>query len=394
MKDTTRAVVSGRAPAQFEGVANPPVFRASTIISQTVAEWDERKRRYMADEPVTMYGLDGTPTKHLLQTALAELEGGYRCAIQASGLSACMIPLLAYASTGGHILLSDSVYLNTRQSCNRQMARLGIEVEYYDPMISPKDLRALLRPNTQVLFLESPGSLTFEVQDVPALAETAHQYGDIKVLLDNTWGTPLYFKPFTHGVDVSIQATTKYIAGHSDVIMGSVTTTQPAWSALRQATADWGQTASPDDCYLAARGLRTMPVRLERQYHSGLIVAEYFAKQPEVEAVLHPAMPGCPGHALWKRDFLGACGLFGVVLRSDIPHSVRDDLINHLELYGIGASWGGYESLVMPFDPRTIRSTNAWEKRGPCFRIHVGLEDPDDLCADLGQAFNAIRANR
>jgi cysteine-S-conjugate beta-lyase len=240
------------------------------------------------------------------------------------------------------------------------------------------------------VFVESPGSLTFEMQDIPAIAQIAHAKNAI-VMMDNTWGTPLYFKPFEKGVDVSIQATTKYVVGHSDVIMGSVTCTQDAWPQLKAVTAEFGQTTSPDDCYLAARGLRSMAVRLRQHHSNGLALARFIAEQPEVERVLHPALKSDPGHALWKRDFSGACGLFGVVLRP-MSQQRYETLIDSLALYGIGASWGGYESLAMPFNPAEVRSATRWPYPGPCFRVHAGLEDIDDLIADMAQAFEAMRA--
>jgi cystathionine beta-lyase len=389
MHDDTKAVHLGRHPERFEGTVNTPVFRASTILSETVAEWERKKRDRAQEKPGTYYGLMGTPTKHLLEEALAELEGGHKCQIYPSGLAACTIPILGYAGSGDHILVTDSVYGPTRRFCDQQLKRLGVTTTYYDPRIGA-GIAALVQPNTRLVFVESPGSLTFEIQDVPAIAEVAHARG-ATVMMDNTWGTPLYFKPFEHGVDVSIQATTKYVVGHSDVIMGSVTCTRESWPALKAVTTDYGQTAAPDDCYLAARGLRTMAMRLERHWQSGVALARWIAAQPEVERVLHPALPDDPGHALWKRDFRGACGLFGVVLKP-MRIEARDALLDALELYGIGASWGGFESLAMPFDLKGMRSATRWPDAGPCFRIHAGLEHIDDLIADMAQGFTRLRA--
>ena len=389
MHDQTKAVHLGRHPERFAGTVNTPVFRASTILSDSVAEWEQKKKDRAAEQPGTYYGLMGTPTKHLLEEALAELEGGYKCQIYPSGLAACTIPILGYVTTGDHILVPDSVYFPTRRFCNLQLKRLGIATTYYDPLIGAA-IAGLMRPNTRLVFVEAPGSLTFEMQDIPAIAAVARKHG-ATVMMDNTWGTPLYFKPFLHGVDVSIQATTKYIVGHSDVIMGSVTCTREAWPGLKMVTTDYGQTASPDDCYLAARGLRTMAMRLPLHWASGLQLAQWIAAQPEVERVLHPGLPQDPGHALWKRDFSGACGLFGVVLKP-MRREARDALIDALELYGIGASWGGYESLAMPFDPSEVRSATKWPHAGPCFRVHAGLEHIDDLIADMRQGFERLRA--
>ena len=389
MRDETKAVHLGRHPERFEGAVNTPVFRASTILSDTVADWEQKKKDRAQDKPGTYYGLMGTPTKHLLEEALAELEGGYKCQIYPSGLAACTIPILGYVQAGEHILVPDNVYWPTRRFCNLQLKRLGIETTFYDPLVGA-GITALMRPNTRLVFVESPGSLTFEVQDVPAIADAAHRHGAL-VMMDNTWGTPLYFKPFKHGVDISIQATTKYIVGHSDVIMGSVTCTRDAWPALKSVTNDYGQTAAPDDCYLAARGLRTMAMRLPVHWANGVKLAEWIAALPEVERVLHPALPGNPGHALWKRDFHGACGLFGVVLKP-MRIEARDALLDGLELYGIGASWGGFESLAVPFDPAEIRSATRWPSTGPCFRVHAGLEHVDDLLADMRRGFERLRA--
>lgn len=389
MRDETKAVHLGRHPERFAGTVNTPVFRASTILSETVADWEQKKKDRAQDKPGTYYGLMGTPTKHLLEEALAELEGGYKCQIYPSGLAACTIPILGYVQAGEHILVPDNVYLPTRRFCNLQLKRLGIETTFYDPQVGA-DIAALMRPNTRLVFVESPGSLTFEIQDIPAITAAAHRHGAL-VMMDNTWGTPLYFKPFEHGVDISIQATTKYIVGHSDVIMGSVTCTREAWPALKAVSNDYGQTAAPDDCYLAARGLRTMAMRLPVHWANGVKLAEWIAAQPEVERVLHPALPDNPGHALWKRDFHGACGLFGVVLKP-MRVQARNALLDGLELYGIGASWGGFESLAMPFDPAEIRSATRWPWNGPCFRVHAGLEHVDDLLADMRQGFERLRA--
>ncbi len=389
MRDETKTVHLGRHPERFEGAVNTPVFRASTILSDTVADWEQKKKDRAQDKPGTYYGLMGTPTKHLLEEALALLEGGYKCQIYPSGLAACTIPILGYVQAGEHIMVPDNVYWPTRRFCNLQLKRLGIETTFYDPHVGA-GIAALMRPNTRMVFVESPGSLTFEMQDIPAIADAAHRHGAL-VMMDNTWGTPLYFKPFEHGVDISIQATTKYIVGHSDVIMGSVTCNREAWPALKAVTNDYGQTAAPDDCYLAARGLRTMAMRLPVHWANGVKLAEWIAAQPEVERVLHPALPDNPGHTLWKRDFRGACGLFGVVLKP-MRNQARDALLDGLELYGIGASWGGFESLAMPFDPIEIRSATRWASTGPCFRVHAGLEHADDLVADMRQGFERLRA--
>jgi len=286
--------------------------------------------------------------------------------------------------------MTDSVYGPTRNFARGTLRRLGVSTTFFDPLAG-RSIESLLQPDTRVIYLESPGSLTFEVQDVPAIAEVAHRRS-IAVILDNTWATPLFFKPFAHGVDVSVQAATKYIVGHSDAMLGVVTCTKEAWPRLKTSTFELGQTAAPDDVYLAQRGLRTLAVRLKQHWQAGVTLAEWVARQPEVERVLHPGLPGDPGHAIWKRDFTGACGLFGVVLKEGISDRALCALIDGLELYGIGASWGGFESLVVPFDPREARSVTEWPHRGPCFRIHAGLENVEDLIADLEAGFKRLRA--
>jgi cystathionine beta-lyase len=389
MRDETLAVQSGRHPEQFHGAVNPPVFHASTILAGSAQEYRRKRADWLHEVPGTYYGRFGTPTIEALQEAIATLEGGYRCALYPSGLAACAGALLAFLAAGDHLLVSDSAYGPTRNVAKGTLKRFGVTTTFFDPLIG-RAIEALIQPNTRVIYLESPGSLTFEVQDVPAIAEVAHKRG-IVVIADNTWATPLYFKPFAHGVDVSVQAATKYIVGHSDAMLGAVTCSKDAWPKLRASTYDLGQTAGPDDVYLGQRGLRTLATRLKTHGQTALMLAEWVARQPEVERVLYPALPGDPGHALWKRDFLGACGLFGIVLKGGISEKALDALIDGLELYGIGASWGGFESLVVPYHPQEVRSATKWPHAGPCFRIHAGLENSEDLLADLQQGFARLR---
>jgi cystathionine beta-lyase len=389
MKDETKVVHAGRHPEKFEGAVNPPVYHVSTVLSPSLADWEQKKKDYAAERPGMYYGRHGTPTLKALEEAIAEIEGGYRTMLFPSGLAACAGAILSYVKAGDHILISDSAYGPTRRLGLRFLARFGVETQFYDPLIG-EGIEALLRPNTSVVVVEAPGSLTFEMQDIPAIAAAAHARAAV-VVMDNTWATPLYFKPFEHGVDVSVQAATKYIVGHSDAMVGTVTVTKEAWPRLRETHVDLGQTAGPDDVYLAQRGLRTMATRLTQHGESGLALAEWIARQPEVERVLHPALPSDPGHAIWKRDFRGASGLFSVVLKP-VRHEAYAALIDGLELYGIGASWGGYESLVMPFDPREVRSVTKWPYAGPSFRIHAGLEALDDLIADMDAGFRRLRA--
>jgi cysteine-S-conjugate beta-lyase len=390
MRDETKAVHSGRHPEQFRGAVNPPVFHASTILSQTVAEYQRKRSDWLQDLPGTYYGRFGTPTIEALQEAIMALEGGHACVVYPSGLAACSGALLAFLAAGDHLLASDSVYGPTRNFAGGTLKRYGVTTTFFDPLIG-KGIEGLIRTETRVIYLESPGSLTFEVQDVPAIAEVARRRG-ITVIMDNTWGTPLYFKPFAHGVDVSVQAATKYIVGHSDAMLGTISCTREAWPRLRAHTFELGQTAGPDDVYLAQRGLRTLAVRLKQHWQAGVALAEWSSRQPEVERVLHPALPADPGHAIWKRDFLGASGLFGVVLKAGISKQALAAMIDGLELYGIGASWGGFESLIVPFNPLEARTATQWPHPGPSFRIHAGLENIDDLIADLDAGFKRLRA--
>jgi len=390
MRDETTIVHSGLHPERHQGAVNPPVFHASTILSETVEEFRRRRQDWMLEQPGTYYGRFGTPTIEALQEAIAALEGGHRSVVYPSGLAACAGALLAFLSAGDHLLMSDTVYGPTRNFANGFLKRFGVATTYFDPLAG-RAIESLIRPETRVVYLESPGSLTFEVQDVPAIAETARRRG-ITVIADNTWGTPLYFKPFAHGVDVSVQAATKYIVGHSDAMLGAITCTKEAWPRLRRSTHELGQTAGPDDVYLGQRGLRTLAVRLKQHWKAGVALAEWIARQPEVERVLHPALPGDPGYAIWKRDFTGACGLFGVVLKEGITEGALGAMIDGLELYGIGSSWGGFESLIVPFDPRETRTATQWPHKGPCFRIHAGLENVEDLIADLEGGFKRLRS--
>ncbi|OGA00364.1 MAG: cystathionine beta-lyase [Betaproteobacteria bacterium RIFCSPLOWO2_02_FULL_62_17] len=383
-KDQTRVVHAGRHPEEFHGVVNPPVYHASTVLSPTLADFEQKDRDYAADKPGVYYGRQGTPTLAALEEAIAELEGGYRAMVFPSGLAACACALISCVKAGDHVLISDSAYGPMRRVGWRLLKRFGVEVQFYDPLAG-EGIAALMRPNTTAVVVEAPGSLTFEMQDIPAIAAAAHRQG-AKIIMDNTWATPLYFKPFAHGVDVSIQAATKYIVGHADAMVGTVTCTKEAWPKLKETHVDLGQTAGPDDVYLAQRGLRTMAVRLAQHWQSGLALAEWFSKRPEVERVLHPAMPDDPGYAIWKRDFLGASGLFSVVLKP-VERRAFAAFVDGLELYGIGASWGGYESLIMPFNPSPIRKVSRWPYAGPAFRIHAGLEHIDDLIADLEAGF-------
>ncbi len=393
MKDATQIVSVGRRPHEHRGAVNPPVYRASTILSETLADF--RANGSARDPRAVTYGRHGVPTTHALEDALAELENGARARICSSGLAAITAPLLAFLSAGDHLLMTDSCYGPTRRFCNGMLRRLGVETTFYDPLIG-SGIRDLIRQNTRVIFLESPGSWTFEVQDVKAIAAVANDAG-IWTMLDNTWATPLFFKPLDHGVDLSIQAATKYVSGHADVMMGAVVASKAAEPKLTRGFLEIGASASPDDAYLALRGLRTLGVRMDRHFSSGLRLAEWLFAQPEVLEVIHPALPWDPGHRLWKRDFAGASGLFAFILRPELADQrALSAFLDPLELFGMGASWGGFESLLVPGSPGGGRSATPWPREGrpdgQVMRISVGLEDPDDLVADLRAGFERIRA--
>jgi cysteine-S-conjugate beta-lyase len=384
----TKLSHTGRAGKRIHGFVNPPLLRGSTVLYSTVAE--RRAMGARRGERLLTYGLGGSETHWALEDVIAEVEGGTRCAIVCSGLAAVTTPLLAFLESGDHCLMPDSVYGPTRNFCDGVLRRFGVETTYYDPEVDEAGIAAMIRPNTTVVYTESPGSHTFEVQDVPAIVRAAHARG-AKVLMDNTWGIH-HFQPFRHGVDVSIQAATKYPAGHSDVLIGSVTVNSDAdWQKLQATVRGLGQYASPDDCWLTLRGMRTMGVRLAQQMDSAMEVAHWLRKRPEVKQVLHPALPGAPGHAIWKRDFSGACSLFGVEFRPEYSVESTHAFVEALELFGIGASWGGFESLALPTTGFVTRTASAAKFEGPLVRLHIGLEDVDDLIADLEQGLKVMQ---
>ncbi len=377
----------GRPGTRINGFVNPSVHRGSTMLYPNCED-----RRTSGSQRLGrgfLYGTAGNPTHHALEDMVAAIEGGTRCQIVSTGLAAVTVPLLAYLSAGDHLLLPDSVYGPARNFADNYLTRMAVTTTYYDPEIGAEALAGLIRPETRVLYTESPGSHTFEVQDIPALAAVAHDHG-LAVLMDNTWGIRS-FQPFTHGVDVSIQALTKYVGGHSDVLLGSITVADDThWERVRATSLILGQYASPDDCWLALRGARTMGVRLEHQMRAGLEVAAWFAGRPEVARVLHPALPGAPGHEVWKRDFTGAASLFGVEFKPEFSPAAVDAMIDGLTLFGIGASWGGYESLALPTTGHITRSAGSAKFAGPIARFHIGLEDTADLIADLDRAMGAL----
>ncbi|MEQ9814270.1 MAG: cystathionine beta-lyase [Azospirillaceae bacterium] len=381
----TILVHAGRDPHANHGVVNPPVYHASTILfSSMEALHEARAKRF---ERVT-YGRVGTPTSWSLERAVAELEGGFNAVSVSSGAAAIAVAVMAFTRSGDHILVADTVYGPTRHWCSDVMTRYGVEVTYYDPLIGA-GIADLVRDNTSLIYLESPGSLTFEVQDAPAIAKVARRRG-IVTMIDNTWATPLFFRPFDHGIDISVHAATKYIVGHSDVMMGIVTAaTEEHWRRLKQTAVDLGNCSGPDDIYLAQRGLRTMGVRLRHHQEAALEMARWLQSQPHVVRVLHPALPDHPTHDLWRRDFLGASGLFSIIVDTTDQAAIAR-LIDHMELFGLGYSWGGYESLLVPQDPVPLRTATRWRADGQLLRLHIGLEDIDDLKADLAAGLKRL----
>jgi len=384
MHDQTRVTTLGRDPHRHHGIVNPPVYHASTILYPTLEALDAPRIR-----DGYYYGRYGTPTTRALADAVAGIEGGDFSLIVSSGKTAITTVLLGLTRAGDHILVTDSAYQPTRTFADGVLQRFGVETTYYDPRIGA-GIAELIRPNTKLVFTESPGSLTFEVQDIPAIVEAAHAEG-VNVVTDNTWAAGLYFKPFAHGVDVSIQAATKYIVGHSDVMMGTITATEALRGPIQHAYNELAGAPGPDDCYLALRGLRTMATRLAQHQASAIRIAEWLEKRAEVEAVLHPALESHPDHTLWRRDFTGSSGLFAFRLPA-VPRPALAAMLDHLELFGMGYSWGGFESLLIPTAPGKIRSAVPWRHEGQMLRIHVGLEHPDDLIADLEAGFARLRA--
>ncbi|MFZ2031887.1 MAG: cystathionine beta-lyase [Vitreimonas sp.] len=375
----TRLAHAGRNPAGNGVAVNPPLHRATTLL------FEDTDTLY--DAPKT-YAIDGMAVQEALREALVAVEGGAGAVLAPSGLAACTLAILTVARADSELLVVDSAYKPTRNFCNRLLRRFNVRPRFYDPRVGA-GIAELITENTCGVFMESPGSSTFEIQDVPAIAAAARAR-NVPALLDNTWSAGVHFKPFDHGADLSIQALSKYQGGHADVFLGSVTSATAEWQERVWHThKQLGQSVSPDDAFLALRGMRTLAVRLERQGASALRVAEWLAARPEVAEVLNPALPGSPDHAIWKRDFLGASGLFGMVLRPCAPDALKA-MLESLQLFAMGWSWGGYESLIVPSDRQIIRTTRKWTAAGPTLRLSIGLEDPDDLIADLAQAFTKL----
>lgn len=379
--DNTRLAHLGNDPTDYYGFVNPPVVRASTVLFPDAQAMADGKQKYT-------YGTHGTPTTDALCEAINELDGAAGTILLPSGLAAITIPFLAYLSPGDHALIVDSVYFPTRRFCNTMLKRMGVEIDYYDPLVGA-GIEALIKPNTKLVHLEAPGSNTFEMQEVSVISAIAHKHGCV-VTMDNTWATPLYFKPLDHGVDITMQAATKYPSGHSDLLMGFVSANKEHWDTLNEANMLLGLCAAPDDSYQMLRGLRTMGVRLERHQQSALAIAEWLEGRDDVVSVLHPALPSFAGHDIWKRDFKGASGVFSFVLKAgaDEFKAKSHAFLNALKLFGLGYSWGGYESLAVPvgLSDRVVAKA---PEGGPVIRLQIGLEDVADIRKDLEAGFKA-----
>jgi len=385
MKNETKIITAGRKKAWVNGVVNPVVTRASTVVFNDVAQMKEALANKHNNAMV--YGRRGTTTSFAFSDAMTALEGGAGCALYPSGTAAITNAIISFVKAGDHILVVDNVYEPTRDYCDKILSKLGVETTYYDPLIGA-GIEKLIQANTQLIFLESPGSITMEVQDVPAISEIAKRHNCI-VMLDNTWGAGVNFKPFEHGVDISIQAATKYIVGHSDVMLGTAIATNKYWPQLRDNSYLMGQCTSPDDLYLALRGMRTINVRLKQHQESALKIAKWLEQRPEVEKILHPAFTSCPGHEFFKRDFSGSNGLFSFVLNCGNDAALTA-LLDGMKYFKMGYSWGGFESLILGFNNKNIndiRSASPWMSPYPLIRLHIGLENIEDLIEDLDKGF-------
>jgi len=383
MEDDTLLAHAGRHPFENHGIVNPPVYHASTVLFPSFDAFRN------AASATVRYGRRGTPTSFALADAVSVLERAHGTVLAPSGLGAITTVLLGCTKAGDHVLVTDSTYAPTRQFMDNVLARFGVSVTYYDPLIGA-GIAALIQDNTTVVWTETPGSQTFEMQDIPAIVAATHARGAV-VITDNTWGAGYYYRPLEQGVDISVQAATKYIVGHSDVMMGTVACNEATFERVEATWGYLGHMPGPDDMYLALRGLRTMGARLDRHHESGLAIARWLEERPEVTRVMHPGLESDPGHALWKRDFTGASGLFGFVLNGERSEAVAA-MLDGMKYFGMGYSWGGFESLLIPTWPQRVRTATIWDQPGQTFRIHVGLEDPKDLIADLEAGLERFNA--
>jgi cystathionine beta-lyase len=386
-KPDTLLTHAGSHPELNQGAVNPPVYRVSTVVFPTVAAMKEGEKHPFDH---MRYGRQGTPTSFAFEEAVTALDGGFGALATCSGQAAIATVLGCFLKAGDHALISDSVYHPTRRYCSEHLAHCGVEIEYYDPLIGA-GIDALIKPNTRLVYTESPGSLTFEIQDIPAIAAAAKAKG-VLVATDNTWATGLFFDAFAHGVDISVQAATKFLSGHSDAMLGVISCKDKEhWTRLKTYMSYSGMAAGSEEVYLGLRGMRTLAVRLRQHQASGLEVARWLEGRPEVARVIHPALPSHPGHAIWKRDFTGACGLFAAELKP-CPQEAVNAMIDNLAYFGLGFSWGGFESLILPTSGAIHRTATRWKPEGPTLRLHVGLEDPHDLIADLAKGLDGLGA--
>ncbi len=382
----TTVVHSGREPEKNFGVVNPPVYHASTILFETFQDFKKAEEGRLER---AAYGRHGTQSYRLFEESLCAIIGSEKCLITNSGLNAIAITLTALLTPGDHILIVDSTYSPTRFFADQELKRFGVEVEYYAPGIGA-GISKLIKKNTKVIYCESPGSLTFEVEDIPAIVKCAHEKNAL-VVLDNTWATPLFFDAVKHGVDISIHSATKYIGGHSDLMMGIISCSEKLFPTLKRSYKNFGIISGPDDIYLAQRGLRTLPTRLKAHEKAALDIAHWLKNQPQIARVLHPALPDCPGHELWKRDFTGSSGLFSFVLKKHLDEATLGKFLDNLQLFKMGYSWGGFESLIIPVWAEKIRSVEKFKPEGTAFRVSIGLENVDDLKADLANGLSALK---
>ena len=385
-KNDTKIILSGKSQKSKSSFVNSPIYKGSTVLFKTVEDMNKSMKR--KNTQTLAYGRFGSPSTFEFEKAIAEIDEGHSAVATSSGTAAIVASLLAVLKTGDHILITDSVYGVTKNLAKGLLNNMGITSTFYKPDIG-KEINRLIKKNTKVIFIESPGSLTFEIQNIPMLVEIAKK-NKLITIMDNTWATPLFFKPFYNGIDISIQSATKYIVGHSDAMLGIITTNKNYTKCVREAAHNMGSCPSPEDIYLGIRGLKTLSIRLQKHQQSASKVIEWLKTQDVIDAILYPALPDNPGYEIWKRDFLGASGLFGIKLKNT-KKSLVNKMLNNLKLFNMGYSWGGYESLILPIQPEKLRETYKWKNNYGTLRIHVGLEDPDDLINDLKDNINILK---